>query len=285
MLNKFIKKSIICILILLACCLLSEDTNAKEDKSKVTVEPLELEVETADEFNIYADLYIPPNMTYEKRAPLLILLHSLGKSRLYWQNIQKEFVNMGMAVLVMDLRGHGKSVVHKKTKRYWQNLKDSDFSKYPDDLDSVIKYIQQEYLEVNTNKIAIIGSNIGASTGILYAEKHNKEVKTLILLSPIIGYKSIEIRIPIVEYGEHPVMLITDKHNKPFRKSAENLAKYLQAEKDILYYPLCGDCMDILKRQKRLLRHVKKWLKRHVLTDDIKTGPKSDAYVIQTEHH
>lgn len=287
MVCKIIKKSIMCLLVVIASFFIFlENLRAKEQQKdeKHKVEPIELEVETADQFYISADLYIPPKMTYEKRAPLIILLHSLGKSKLYWENLHEHFLEMGIAVLVMDLRGHGRSVINKKRKRYWQNFEDSEFLKYPEDLDSVIKHIQQEYLEVNTNKIAIIGSNIGASTAILYAEKHSKEVKTLILLSPIVGYKSVEIRIPIVEYGEHPVMLITDKHNKPFRKSVENLAKYLQAERDILYYPLCGDCMDILKRQKRLLKYVKNWLKMYLLAER-KTDSSSNTHIKKPTYH
>ncbi len=277
MVLKFVKKSTLCLLVVLASFFfLADNISAKEHKKtkdehsveKPKVEPLELEVETPDEFNIHSDLYIPFDASYKKRAPLLILLHSLGKSKLYWETLHEHFTKMGIAVLVMDLRGHGRSVIHKRKKRYWQNFKDSEFLKYPDDLDAVINYIREEYLEVDTNKIAIIGSNIGASTGILYAEQNNKEVKTLILLSPIVGYKSVEIRIPVVEYGKHPIMLITDKNNKPFRKSAENLAKYFQGEHDVLYYPLCGDCMNIIKRQHRLLKYVKRWLKTNLLTED-----------------
>lgn len=83
------------------------------------------------------------------------------------------------AILRIDLRNHGKSLVNGK-----MDERDTSFVRFANDLDSVIKQIKSKYGYQN---IHIVGTCAGALTTTYYiANKKDKEdIKSLTLISPL----------------------------------------------------------------------------------------------------
>lgn len=259
-----VKKISVIIFISMIVFLLSyskETFSAKKSSGPATVQ-----YEAKDGFNIVGQVNIPKGASARSKVPLVIFAHSLGRSKLDWQGFPIALSSIGVATLSIDLRGHGQSILDKKgRKRYWQNFQNIQFKKYPDDLLFGITYIKDSYPEIDTNRIAIIGSGIGANAAVIAAGKSNKNIKTLVLLSPTLTYKGLDIRIPVVGYGANPVLIVAGKNNIYSYKDSQELIKYAQGVKVLEAYPLGSDGMDLLKFQPAGKTAIINWLKKYLV--------------------
>lgn len=226
------------------------------------VGPTIIQYQSKDGFNIAGVLDVPKNASVNKKAPLVIFLHSLGGSKSDWGTFPNSVKSLGYATLALDLRGHGLSILDKKNKKkYWPNFKQKEYSKYSDDVNMGIKYLKDNYPEINANKVAIIGANIGADTAILAGSKSSSNIKTLILMSPFSHYKGIDARIPLVEYGTHPVLILVSKSDHFVYNDSSQLIKYAQGKKQLKVYPFGGNGISLLKFQPASKTVILDWLK------------------------
>lgn len=222
----------------------------------------EVKVITNDGFNLVGYISIPKKKSLENKAPLVILLHSLGLNSVDWRDFPNKIKDLDVAVLSMDLRGHGKSILNKKgKKRYWQNFNDAEFQKLPLDIISAIDTVRQQYPEVDVKNIAIVGSNLSANAAVIAARKKNKDVKALVLLSPTIDFKGLETRIPMAEYGNHPVLIMVSKLDSFSYRGSSELIKYAQGIKEFKVYQNSGNGMNMLKLEPDTQQIIIDWLK------------------------
>jgi len=224
--------------------------------------PTIIQYQAKDGFNITGVLDLPSGSSIKKKVPLVIFLHSLGGSKLAWGNLPNSIKGLGFATLNLDLRGHGLSILDKRSKKkYWPNFKDTDFRKYPDDINQGINYLKENYPEINISKIAIVGADIGADTAILAGSKFSRNVKTLVLLSPTTLYKGLDTRVPLVGYGSHPVLIIVSESDRFSFNDSKELIKYAQGKKAIKVYPFGGCGTDLLKFQPDSKSIIINWVK------------------------
>jgi len=228
--------------------------------------PTIVQYQATDGFNITGLLDLPSGSSIKKKVPLVIFLHSLGGSKIEWGTFPNSVKSLGFATLNIDLRGHGQSILDKRNKKkYWPNFNKTDFSKYPSDVSLAINYLKENYPEINTGKIAIIGSDIGADTAILAGYRFNKNVKTLILLSPTTFYKGLDTRVPLVGYGVHPVLIIVSQSDRFSYNDSTELIKYAQGKKVLKAYPYGGSGIDLLKFQPDSKGLILNWLKTNLI--------------------
>ncbi|HSA06799.1 MAG TPA: alpha/beta hydrolase [Candidatus Gastranaerophilales bacterium] len=227
-------------------------------------EPVEIEIKSHDEFKLKGILDIPDYASVETKAPLVIFLHSIGKSHLAWGDYPKKIKgNLNVATLSLDLRGHGKSVKNKKNKNvFWQNLVVADYQKMPDDILEVLKFIEKEYPEINHKKIAVIGASLGSNVGIM-AAGYNEKINNVIMFSPMLQYKGFDLRLPIVKYGQKPLLMLVSNKDKYSYDSSIELIKFPQGKKHLQVYPYGGHGEDLLKFQPESQNLVLKWLREN----------------------
>ena len=258
------RKIFIFFIIILALFFLVSNPIIAAKKNKAG--PQLLQFQAKDGFNLSGYLQVPKKNSAKGKIPLVIFVHSIGRNSASWQKFPDQILGMGAAVFNMDLRGHGESVKNKNEKfRYWVNFKDKDFAKYPTDIISAINYIKQQYPEINTNKTAIIAAGIGANASIIAGSKSAGNVKTLILLSPTISYKGLDTRIPLVAYGNHPVLIMASREDIFSYKGSIELIKYGQGAKVIKIFPSGGDGIDLIKFQPETKGIIINWLKTKFL--------------------
>ncbi|MFH0702127.1 MAG: alpha/beta hydrolase [bacterium] len=234
---------------------------------KKSNEPVEIKFIAKDGFNLAGILDIPQKASVKNKAPLVIFIHSIGRDKTSWKDYTYKVKNLDMATLNLDLRGHGQSIKDKNGKsKYWQNFKDEEFGKYPDDLISAINYLKKEYPEVNTNKIAIIATSIGVNAAIIAGSKDKNNIKTLVLLSPVSKYKGIDSRTQLVEYGNHPVLMMVSEKDKFAYSSSLDLIRYAQGKKVLKVFPYGGHGTDLLKFQPESQQIIIDWLKSNFLS-------------------
>jgi len=237
--------------------------------------PFEVEIKSYDGFKLIGQMDIPDYASMETKAPLVIFLHSINKNHLAWGEYPKEVKDtLHVATLNLDLRGHGKSKIKENGKKlHWQNLVLADFKKMPEDLLEVIKFIEKEYPEINNKKIAVVGASLGATMGLITASYMEKNIDTVIMLSPMLEYKEFDLRLPIVKYGKHPLLFIVSKKDQYPYESSQELIKFAQGEKKLQVYPYGGHGEDLLKFQPESKDLILKWLKDNFADGEVEFTP------------
>lgn len=160
-------------------------------------------------FPVTEEMY--PNNTMDQ-APVVVMLHGTDGSRLFWDRASRpntqggkpfaEAVNsLGIAVITVDLRQHGESVVEGQE----QTLRPVDYPKMvAGDLLAVKKFIFDEHQahHLNMNKMGIIAMEMSAPLALAFATAdwqttphrdgpggsfgtpRGQDVRSLILISP-----------------------------------------------------------------------------------------------------
>jgi dienelactone hydrolase len=250
-------KALIFAVCLIFFIVLSNDVFAIEKRA-----PVEIEFRAYDGFKIYGILNIPDQASINAKAPFVIFLHSICKSHEAWGEFSNEVKSsLNVATLTIDLRGHGKSIRNKKNKFvHWQNFPASGYKKMPEDVVDVINFIKNEYPEIDTNNTALVGSSLGA-TSALIAASYLMNIKTVIMISPMLQYKGFDMRLPIVKYGENPLLFIVSQKDKYPYESSRELMKFAQGRRRLETYPFGGNGEDILKFQPESKKLIINWLR------------------------
>lgn len=197
-------------LLMRACSALALTSSAWAQQN-VQTEVLESE---GDGFPIHISYYPAledKNPNGLENAPVIILLHGENGSRLVWDKSSapqggKAFAevlnSIGYAVVSVDLRKHGESVVEGQTKV----LDNNDYTKMArGDVPAVKLFLVKEHeaKKLNVNKLGIVASDIMAPVALEYAEldwrqqpyldgpggspgtPRGQDVRAIALLSPV----------------------------------------------------------------------------------------------------
>lgn len=207
-----------------------------------------------------------PKIKNQKEFPTVVLLHSIGYSSDWWCNLPQDLLNQGYAVLKIDLRGHGKSVYNSKLLRTsWSSMTNNAFAKYPDDVIKVIEQVKSE----NTKKVffnnwAIVGSDIGASTAILVADKISYKPKTLVLLSPVVKTKGLYVPVKLANLDNIDIFSISGTNDNSGHNAQEYLKKFSQATFATYISESRSTGMLMLKNDNTLARIITSWIKEYL---------------------
>ncbi len=155
-----------------------------------------LTVNTEDGFTLYGFLHYPD--TKEEKYPLVIFAHQFGTTHVIWHELAQEFLKLGIAVFLMDLRGHGLSIYQngkeKKIvfnekyesildlinffKKSWEKI---HFERIPDDIALWINLLKKEE-KIDKDEIILVGSSLGGISIIPVLSK--EKVLSFVSISP-----------------------------------------------------------------------------------------------------
>ncbi len=185
---------------------------------------------STDGFNINATLTYPKIKT-QKEFKTVILLHSLGYSSDWWGDLPQLLLDKNYAVLAIDLRGHGKSIYDPSLERVsWKNLKNTAYAKYPDDVIAVINKVKEENSKrIFFNNYAVVGSDIGASAGVLASDKLKIRPKTIVMLSPVTETKGLYIPVSLAHLDNVDILAISGTDDVIAKEASDYLSKFAQA--------------------------------------------------------
>ena len=184
----------------------------------------------SDGFIIKATLSYP-KVSGKKDYSTVILLHSLGYNSGWWNDLPQKLIEQGYAVLAIDLRGHGQSIYNSKLiKTSWKSFKNNAYKKYPDDVMSVVNQVNSEYLKLRFfNNWALVGSDIGASTGVLFADKYKTKPQTIIMIAPVVNSKGLYIPISMAQLDKVDFLIIKGNEDHASTQSADYLKRFAQS--------------------------------------------------------
>ncbi len=175
-------------------------TSCKTDEAK----PLKLK--TSDSIGIAADFY-PSNSDKG-----VILLHMLSSDKSAWQPFAKELQSRNYNVVAIDMRGHGESDLDIKA------FTEKDFNDMILDAEAAYKHLKARKIA----SVSTIGASIGANIALNHAAK-NKEIKTVILLSPGLDYRRVLTESSINNYSSKPLFLAASEEDAYSFESSQAL--------------------------------------------------------------
>ena len=225
----------------------------------------EYTTQAADGFTIKSTLEYN-RVKGKKDYHTVVLLHSLGYSSQWWDTLPQELINNGYAVLMIDLRGHGKSVFNKSLVRMsWNNMTNNAFAKYPNDVKSVIKTVTSENSKTTFfNTWAIIGSDIGASTAIIATDEINNKPKTMVFLSPVVNTKGLYTPVHLAYLNHIDIFSISGTEDTSGKQAEEYLKRFSQSTFATYTSESKSNGMLLLKNDKQLAKIITSWLKEYL---------------------
>jgi len=182
-----------------------------------------LRLQTPDDVGLVAAYY--PAGSAEAPAPAVVLLHSLGESRDQWGTFPLLLQQNGIAVVNFDFRGHGES-----TRRItaagpqlvdYRGFEPHDFPKLLVDVNTVVSWLEGQP-GVDKDRLALIGSSLGANLAVHYAKEHEK-LAALVLLSPGLTYKDIRIDEIFPQLPRIPLRVVVSVRDTFSYESAKQL--------------------------------------------------------------
>ena len=144
---------------------------AVKKKAKKTVRTVE--IQTVDEIILTGTLTLPETASVKNKVPIVILLHSLGSNKTIYKKLAEDLKAKNIASFALDMRGHFQSTTKLNGKRtYWQNYTEKTFAKYPNDINTVLAFLNEHYVALDMNRVGIVGADISANAAILAANKN-----------------------------------------------------------------------------------------------------------------
>jgi pimeloyl-ACP methyl ester carboxylesterase len=181
-----------------------------------------------------------------KEVVPVILLHGWDGQRGDYDALASYLQKYGHAVMVPDLRGHGRS-----TTRKFPNGRDIEIDRKRmrrDEINSIVKDVEavKKFLlarnnlgELNIEMLCIVGAEMGAIVGVNYAaldwarpqllfQKQGRDVKALALLSPPMQFKGASLAKALASTSVMSVMLVVGKEDRESYGDAKQIHKRLQ---------------------------------------------------------
>lgn len=219
--------------------------------------------ETADKYIINSKLTYPN--VKKSHYPMVVMLHSLGYSSVYWETLVDDFLHAGIAVLEIDMKGHGKSSsdIYFK-RRSWIYLDDKDYQSYPDEVLDIVYNVLDSYDNIAPSYITYLGADIGANTAIWVAAKQRPYPLCLVLISPHIDFKGLYTPIKLADAGKIPVMAAAAMDDLFSVKQVDELEKFAQGLYDKKIYPNGGTGMLMIKVNPQMPIDIVNWVVKQV---------------------
>jgi len=170
------------------------------------LEPKDVTLVTKDLVSIVATFY--PGAAKKEAVPI-IMLHGEDGQRGDFQALASYLQGMGHAIIAPDLRGHGDSTRAEGVNQPLdaEKFNRASYEKMVLDVEACKKFLMEKNNagELNIDQLCVIGAELGALIAVQWAAldwsvqdlpayRQGKDVKALVLLSPLQSFKGITLR-------------------------------------------------------------------------------------------
>jgi pimeloyl-ACP methyl ester carboxylesterase len=135
--------------------------------------------QTLDRVQLKASFEMPTGVPAP--IPAVLLLHGFGEDRSVWQAFRRQLLNLGYAVMSLDLRGHGQSTTKNSVPVQASQAWRTTSLEFPQDLDPALDWLKAQP-RLEPRKIVVIGYDVGANLALL-ASGQFPEVRTVVAVS------------------------------------------------------------------------------------------------------
>lgn len=183
------------------------------------VEPEVVRFETLDGVKIVADYYATDG---DEPAPVVILLHMYRSNRAAWKPLVPALHRAELAVLAIDLRGHGESVepadmdLADKSKTRDSGL----FNSMHSDVEAAYYWLSRRD-DVDLTRVGLVGASVGCSIALDYASR-DRSVDAVVCMTAGENYLGVDSKAHITRLRSQPILLLATTGE---RKASDALGK------------------------------------------------------------
>jgi alpha-beta hydrolase superfamily lysophospholipase len=163
-----------------------------------------------------------------------------------WEDFAIQLMDAGYAVLAVDMRGHG------------DTGGEVDWDLAENDLQMVWSYLGA-IPDIENDRMGLLGASIGANMALVIAAD-NSDAKTVVLLSPGLNYAGVEIREPLLTYGERPLLIAASHEDTYAADSSQKLEEIALGENKLVLYQGAGHGIHMFEREPGLSDLIIDWL-------------------------
>lgn len=172
----------------------------------------EVHFATTDNLTIAADFARPARAG--ERAPMAILLHMYNSDRTAYGPLIPALQQSGLAVLAIDLRGHGRSV-GPPGLRLAERVAQRDrklFEEMDRDVEAAYAWLSRQP-DVDPARFALVGASVGCSVAFDYAAR-DRSVDALVCLTPGTAYLGLDALADARKYGRRALLMIASEEER-----------------------------------------------------------------------
>jgi dienelactone hydrolase len=177
-------------------------------------------------------------------APGIILLPM--RSHVDWDAAASQLADAGFAVIAIDFRST-----------------ENDLSPLVRDVRAAKTFLR-ERPEVSTAGIGIAGASIGANVALL-AAADDRDVRSLVLLSPGLDYRGLRIEAAMRKLAERPVLLVASTRDPYSLRSVRQLAATGPGAREVRLTDTVAHGTVLLARDPEMIGALVDWFKRTLL--------------------
>jgi pimeloyl-ACP methyl ester carboxylesterase len=219
-----------------------------------------IELKTWDHVRIVGSLYYPssqladtarPSLDTLHRLPGVILLHMWRRTRREWDPLIPRLQAMGMAVVSIDMRGHGESEPHRPEPGpgYYTKYMLSD---------GIAAYDYMRRLpRIDMRRVGLVGASIGTTNAIRLCDyvdcRYRQEpIAALALLSPALSYHGVNIGECLARSAKTATLFMMASEDPgagdtAIYRSGSALFHDFRGEKKALVHPGVGHGINLLE--------------------------------------
>ncbi len=207
--------------------------------------------ETEDGFKLVGTLW----QNTDSDKPRLILVHRFSADRHSYDAFAQEAFARGYTVLSFDVRGFGESIQKGNQKLFFTSFTENGFRQIANDIFSAKRFL-------NAEKVIVMGASIGANAALDYGVL-DPSANGLVLLSPGLNYKGIDVNASMIENGI-PMLIVASKEDLYSAQSSQTIfEKSPLADKKLLLLEQAGHGTDMFIRNPSLTKTVLDWVQEH----------------------
>jgi alpha-beta hydrolase superfamily lysophospholipase len=220
-------------------------------------------IEAPDGLTLRGVLHRPLDAAGEDRLPLVLVIHPLGLSRESTHGLISDLLARDLAVMSLDLRGHGQSrITRNATIVSFPYLRPQDFQDMIRDQRLLVDWAQ-ERPGLDPGRIGLVGVGFGSLIAAEVAGD-NPRIKALALVGPTVPAFGIDGESGLEALGDRPAWIGTSRTNKVWLERAERLASRGRGERTLQTYEASVAKTDHLLDLPELTAALIAWLKEHL---------------------
>ncbi len=220
---------------------------------------------SADGHVLSASLGLPKAAKYG-----VVLVHQGGRNKEDWLSIADKLYGDGVAVIAVDLRGHGASAPLAQSPPT-----PADYAAMVGDVRAAIDRLEAEKI----TRLAVVGAELGANL-VINAALDESAVVIVAMLSPGLDYKGVITSDAVKRYGPRTLLLVAAADDTYGAKSAAILDGSAQGQHEFRLLEAGGRGMKMLSAEPALEGWLVGWIGTHWSTGE--SAPTKAVPVIST---
>lgn len=221
-----------------------------------------IEIQTGDKHTLAGSFYAV--LDASQLAPAALLVHDAGADRSQLDDVALKLQKLGVAVLAIDLRGHGKSATKDFT---WSLLDESGkkalWAAAPRDLQAAAGWLREQK-GLHTTKLCVVGVGSACSLAVRHAAKDDN-VRCTVLIEPSAEDFGFAFSDQLCEIQGVPTKVFAKRDNQ--QMTAKLFEKALAAAHGIPTFDIeyAGTKAENLLADKKTAPQLAKWIKEQVV--------------------